>query len=173
MVRLYLETGGRRAAAQAFGCAEVTIMAAVKAAGLQPNRVGRPWLEQPSWTRRHRPEGYIVWEWHWRGQRGYIYEHTIVMSRMLGRALLPGEQVHHRNGRRDDNRPVNLELWIKPQPTGVRVQDAVAWAREILIRYGDDQCPPQRPRRARSANSGLRRTVTRRAAQPGGAAPAA
>ena len=66
-----------------------------------------------------------------------MLEHQIVMSRMLGRSLLPGESVHHRNGNKADNREENLELWVKPQPTGIRVPDAVAWAREILARYGD------------------------------------
>ena len=37
---------------------------------------------------------------------------------------------------KDDNRPENLELWIRPQPSGIRAVDAVAWAREILDRYG-------------------------------------
>jgi hypothetical protein len=36
---------------------------------------------------------------------------------------------------RDDNRPENLELWVKPQPSGIRVADAIAWAWEILSRY--------------------------------------
>ena len=31
----------------------------------------------------------------------------------------------------------NLELWIKPQPAGIRVSDAIAWAKEILDRYED------------------------------------
>ena len=35
----------------------------------------------------------------------------------------------------DDNRPENPELWTRPQPTGIRVTDAIAWAREILDRY--------------------------------------
>ena len=29
----------------------------------------------------------------------------------------------------------NLELWTRPQPAGIRVSDAIAWAREILALY--------------------------------------
>src|SRR6266566_7746996 len=69
------------------------------------------------------------------GKSQYIFEHIIVMETVLGRYLLPTESVHHRSGVRDDNRPENLELWTRPQPAGIRVSDAIAWAREILALY--------------------------------------
>lgn len=68
-----------------------------------------------------------------------IFEHVLVMSEVLGRPLREGENVHHKNGVRHDNRPENLELWVTNQPSGQRPQDLVAWAHEILNRY-EDEC---------------------------------
>lgn len=69
------------------------------------------------------------------GQDGRILEHRYVMSQTLGRPLWENENVHHKNGVKNDNRSENLELWVTHQPQGQRPEDLVKWAREILERY--------------------------------------
>lgn len=65
----------------------------------------------------------------------YVFEHILVKEQELGRYLFPDETVHHKNGVKNDNAASNLELWVKPQPTGIRASDALDWARKIVARY--------------------------------------
>lgn len=86
-------------------------------------------------------EGYVFKYWpdHPCAHRGgCVLEHHAVMYELLGRPLRKEETVHHRNGIRSDNRPENLELWASRHPKGQRVEDLVAFAREILSTYGEE-----------------------------------
>ena len=103
-----------------------------EAMSLSPIRQNKPgewgeWgLDVSGYVRRHR----IV-----DGQRSHQIQHRLVMEQALGRPLVGTENVHHKNGIRDDNRIENLELWSESQPSGQRIEDKTAWALEWLEQY--------------------------------------
>ena len=56
----------------------------------------------------------------------YVRQHRLVMERMLGRPLEKWESVHHKNGKRTENGPENLELVIGSHFSGKRLRDVYA-----------------------------------------------
>jgi hypothetical protein len=97
-------------------------------------KVGRP---QTGWRKQ---DGYLVANIQYPdGRWGLLLQHVLVMEQHLGRPLVKGENVHHKNGDRSDNRIENLELWNTTQPSGQRPCDKIEYAVEILRLYAPDK----------------------------------
>ena len=62
---------------------------------------------------KHRKDGYVsvyVPDHPNANKDGYVMKHHLVMEQHIGRYIPKGYVVHHKNGKRDDNRIENLEL---------------------------------------------------------------
>ena len=75
--------------------------------------------ESPLGTRKILNTGYVLIK----DKSGWLVEHRVAMEKKLGRKMLKGESVHHKNGIKHDNSPDNLELWVSNIVKGQRATD--------------------------------------------------
>ena len=80
---------------------------------------GRKGEQASNWKggRTVSPGGYI-WIWkpeHPRASNGRVFEHILVAEEALGRPIMRNEVVHHKNHKKMDNRPENLEVVTRSQ----------------------------------------------------------
>jgi hypothetical protein len=102
-------------------------------------RLGMPtardrWLDEHGYVRVIVPKG-TPGSMRYTNLINQALEHRLVLQNHLGRALLPTETVHHKNGDRSDNRLENLELKAGAHGRGITVPNAVTAAIATLRRY--------------------------------------
>ncbi len=156
--RLYVDEGlSCQAIGEQFGCQATTVGKRLRKHGIPRRRTGPLSGDQhPQWrggvtisngyVMRYAPNHPHARRVHKSG--GYVQEHRLVMEEHLGRLLLPGEVVHHKDSDRANNAIDNLELYSENS--------------EHLKHELTGKCPRWTEAGKRRIQDGIRRSAERR-----------
>ena len=82
----------------------------------------RPYPIPKTLKLRPHPDGYFTVQLARDNAHRHYNVHRLVLEAFVGQCP-PGMQAAHENGDPADNRPANLELWVKGQVAGQRLED--------------------------------------------------
>lgn len=108
--------------------------------GVSNNVMGK----NPMWKggRWQRKDGYVLVKANGHPMarsQGYILEHRLKVSNYLGRMLSKTEVVHHKNGIKNDNRIINLELMDAGAHTSSHYKKTIFICENCLKKFNDSK----------------------------------
>ena len=163
--KLYKSGFSQEALAKKFDVGKKTIRASLLRTNTSTTgRKSMPMEKNPAWKggRIKDYDGYILLkipDHPLCNSLGYILEHRLIMEKALGRYLTKKEVVHHKNGKKDDNRIENLLLFSdNGYHLGVELLGRVPkWTKEGRQKIASRKVPSMKGIHQSPKGSGVRR----------------